>query len=63
MSEITSDTTVQVRAAWWKTIGPALITACVVFGPCNSPYRILFPVLTISLTNGSVSSKSVRANA
>jgi Mn2+/Fe2+ NRAMP family transporter len=32
MSE--SSATVEVkRAAWWRSIGPALITACVVFGP------------------------------
>ena len=28
-----SDTTVTARIPWWRSIGPALITACVVFGP------------------------------
>ncbi|HID21307.1 MAG TPA: hypothetical protein EYP14_02775, partial [Planctomycetaceae bacterium] len=32
MSEVTSDGEIK-RSAWWKSIGPALITACVVFGP------------------------------
>ncbi len=27
------DTVATVRAPWWRSIGPALITACVVFGP------------------------------
>lgn len=27
------DTVVVARAPWWRSIGPALITACVVFGP------------------------------
>ncbi|NOX53765.1 MAG: divalent metal cation transporter [Planctomycetes bacterium] len=32
MSEVTSGVEVK-RSPWWKSIGPALITACVVFGP------------------------------
>lgn len=28
-----SETTAVKKAPWWKSIGPALITACVVFGP------------------------------
>src|SRR5512133_3295224 len=27
------DTVVVARTPWWRSIGPALITACVVFGP------------------------------
>ena len=33
MSESTDTVTVEKHSAWWRSIGPALITACVVFGP------------------------------
>jgi manganese transport protein len=33
MEHVASDSPSVVRPPWWKSIGPALITACVVFGP------------------------------
>ena len=33
MSESLTDSEPQRRPPWWRSIGPALITACVVFGP------------------------------
>ncbi|HDP36082.1 MAG TPA: hypothetical protein ENN29_13355, partial [Candidatus Hydrogenedentes bacterium] len=33
MSDNNADSVMLVRPPWWRTIGPALITACVVFGP------------------------------
>jgi len=33
MSESSVSSDRQRRAAWWRSIGPALVTACVVFGP------------------------------
>lgn len=33
MPEKSEPTTTERRPPWWKSIGPALITACVVFGP------------------------------
>jgi manganese transport protein len=33
MSESLADSKLQPRPPWWRSIGPALITACVVFGP------------------------------
>ncbi len=71
MSEITSDTTVQVRAAWWKTIGPALITACVVFGPgslvisanvgATYGYELLWLLVVAGVFMGTFMTMSARA--
>jgi len=33
MSDSSESSNLQQRSAWWHSIGPALITACVVFGP------------------------------
>jgi len=33
MSDSSESSNLQQRSAWWRSIGPALITACVVFGP------------------------------
>lgn len=33
MAKSSDSTTTEQRSPWWKSIGPALITACVVFGP------------------------------
>ncbi|MHC4701750.1 MAG: Nramp family divalent metal transporter [Planctomycetota bacterium] len=33
MSDSAGVPTVEKRSSWWRSIGPALITACVVFGP------------------------------
>ncbi|MHC4495520.1 MAG: hypothetical protein ACYSYM_06825, partial [Planctomycetota bacterium] len=33
MPEQSETSTVGRRSSWWRSIGPALITACVVFGP------------------------------
>ncbi len=33
MSDSSESSNLQQRSGWWRSIGPALITACVVFGP------------------------------
>jgi len=51
------------RAPWWKSIGPALITACVVFGPgsllisskvgANYGYELLWLLLLTGVLMGT----------
>ena len=33
MAEPSTASNLEKRSSWWRSIGPALITACVVFGP------------------------------
>ncbi len=62
MNNATEETSVQ-RSPWWKSIGPALITACVVFGPgsllissnigANYGYELLWLLLLTGLLMGT----------
>lgn len=58
------------RAPWWRTIGPALITACVVFGPgslvisanvgANYGYELLWLLVLAGLLMGGFMTMSAR---
>lgn len=71
MSEPTTETVAPVRPAWWKTIGPALITACVVFGPgsliisanvgATYGYELLWLLVLAGLLMGTFMTMSARA--
>lgn len=60
-----------VRPPWWRSIGPALITACVVFGPgslvinanvgATYGYQLLWLLLLAGLVMGTYMTMSARA--
>jgi len=65
-----SDNAAVKRAPWWKSIGPALITACVVFGPgslvisskvgANYGYELLWLLLLTGVLMGTFLSMGAR---
>lgn len=71
MSQPVTDTGVQIRPPWWKSLGPALITACVVFGPgsliissnvgANYGYQLLWLLALAGLLMGTYMTMSARA--
>ena len=71
MEQVTSESSSVVRPPWWKSIGPALITACVVFGPgsliisanvgANYRYDLLWLLALTGLLMGGFMTMSARA--
>ncbi len=71
MEQTASDSPEVVRSPWWKSIGPALITACVVFGPgsliisanvgATYGYDLLWLLLLTGLLMGGFMTMSARA--
>lgn len=71
MEQVTSDSPPVVRAPWWKSMGPALITACVVFGPgsliisanvgATYGYDLLWLLVLTGLLMGGYMTMSARA--
>ncbi len=71
MSKETTDTPDAGRAPWWRSIGPALITACVVFGPgslvisanvgATYGFNLLWLVALAGLLMGTFMTMSARA--
>ena len=71
MEQVASDSPQVVRPPWWKSIGPALITACVVFGPgslvisanvgAKHGYALLWLLLLAGLMMGAYMTMSARA--
>ncbi len=71
MEQAASDSPQAVRPPWWKSIGPALITACVVFGPgslvisarvgATYGYDLLWLLVLTGLLMGAFMTMSARA--
>ncbi|MDY0170378.1 MAG: Nramp family divalent metal transporter [Thermoguttaceae bacterium] len=71
MEQVASDSPEVVRPPWWKSIGPALITACVVFGPgsliisanvgATYGYDLLWLLALTGLLMGAFMTMSARA--
>ncbi len=71
MEEVASDSSQVARPPWWKSIGPALITACVVFGPgsliisanvgATYGFDLLWLLVLTGLLMGSFMTMSARA--
>lgn len=71
MPESSIKTPVVAGAPWWKTIGPALITACVVFGPgslvvsanvgATYGYELLWLLILAGVLMGAFMTMSARA--
>lgn len=71
MSQSVADTRAPHRPSWWRTIGPALITACVVFGPgsliinanvgATYGYQLLWLLALAGLVMGTYMTMSARA--
>ncbi|MBP7052632.1 MAG: divalent metal cation transporter [Phycisphaerae bacterium] len=67
------DTVATVRAPWWRSIGPALITACVVFGPgsllissnvgAKYGYELLWLLVVTGVLMGTFTTMAARVGA
>ncbi len=70
MSESSEISTPEKRPAWWRSIGPALITACVVFGPgsllvsanigANHGYELLWMLVMTAVLMGTYMTMAAR---
>lgn len=70
MAETSKPTVSEQRSPWWKSIGPALITACVVFGPgsllissnvgAKHGYELLWMLLLTGLLMGTYMTTAAR---
>ena len=70
MSDSSGSSNLQQRSGWWRSIGPALITACVVFGPgsllINSNvgakygYELLWLLLLTGILMGTYTTMAAR---
>jgi Mn2+/Fe2+ NRAMP family transporter len=70
MAETSTASNHETRSAWWRSIGPALITACVVFGPgsllisskvgATYGYELLWLLLLTGLLMGTYMTTAAR---
>ena len=70
MSESSVDSKPQHRPPWWRSIGPALVTACVVFGPgsllissnvgANHGYELLWLLILTGVLMGTYMTMAAR---
>jgi manganese transport protein len=70
MAEISAASNSETRTPWWRSIGPALITACVVFGPgsllissnvgARHGYELLWLLLLTGLLMGTYMTTAAR---
>jgi manganese transport protein len=70
MAEASAASNLETRSSWWRSIGPALITACVVFGPgsllissnvgARHGYELLWLLLLTGLLMGTYMTTAAR---
>lgn len=70
MAEVSAASNSEIRTPWWRSIGPALITACVVFGPgsllissnigARHGYELLWLLLLTGLLMGTYMTTAAR---
>ncbi|MHC4310325.1 MAG: divalent metal cation transporter, partial [Planctomycetota bacterium] len=70
MAETPTASNHETRSAWWRSLGPALITACVVFGPgsllissnvgAKHGYELLWLLLLTGLLMGTYMTTAAR---
>jgi len=70
MTETSTGSNLETRSSWWRSIGPALITACVVFGPgsllissnvgARHGYELLWLLLLTGLLMGTYMTTAAR---
>jgi len=70
MAETSEASNTEIRTPWWRSIGPALITACVVFGPgsllissnvgARHGYELLWLLLLTGLLMGTYMTTAAR---
>ncbi|MHC4544668.1 MAG: Nramp family divalent metal transporter [Planctomycetota bacterium] len=70
MAETSTGSNLETRSPWWRSIGPALITACVVFGPgsllissnvgAKHGYELLWLLLLTGLLMGTYMTTAAR---
>lgn len=70
MAEVSAASNSEIRTPWWRSLGPALITACVVFGPgsllissnvgARHGYELLWLLLLTGLLMGTYMTTAAR---
>ena len=70
MADDSANSDLQKRPPWWKSVGPALITACVVFGPgsllissnvgANYGYELLWLLILTGVLMGTYTTMAAR---